>query len=94
MSVTYNTNYRLVVRNATTNKEWEFELENQLEDDSKFYKFQITIPDDMIPSEYQYMLYDPDGILVNQGLMKIIEKEDEITTYENSIEYNVYESDN
>ena len=93
MPVQEITTYRLVIRNATNNKEWEFELENQLDDDAKYYKFPLTIPQDMIPSEYQWLLYDPDGKLVNQGLMQIRDEEDETTYYDNTLTYNVYERD-
>ena len=91
MSVQQNTSYRLVVRNATNNKGWEFDLDNQLEDDAKYYKFSFTIPEEMIPSEYQWLLYDPDNELVNQGLMQIREEKDETNYYDTELTYTIYE---
>lgn len=45
----------------------------------------------MIPSEYQWLLYDPDNELVNQGLMQIREEKDETNYYDTELTYTIYE---
>lgn len=50
-------NYSLILQNTTTKEVYTFDLENQNYAENIYYKFDITLSDDMPDGEYQYILF-------------------------------------
>jgi hypothetical protein len=50
-------NYTLLMQNTTTKEVYIFNLENQNYAENIYYKFDITLSDDMPDGEYQYILF-------------------------------------
>ena len=50
-------NYTLLMQNTTTKEVYTFDLENQNYAENIYYKFDITLSDDMPDGEYQYILF-------------------------------------
>ncbi len=50
-------NYTLLMQNTITKEVYTFDLENQNYSENIYYKFDITLSDDMPDGEYQYILF-------------------------------------
>ena len=50
-------NYTLLMQNTTTKEVYVYNLENQNYAENIYYKFDITLSDDMPDGEYQYILF-------------------------------------
>lgn len=50
-------NYTLLMQNTITKEVYLFDLENQNYAENIYYKFDITLSDDMSDGEYQYILF-------------------------------------
>lgn len=50
-------NYSILMQNTITKEVYVYNLENQNYAENIYYKFDITLSDDMLDGEYQYILF-------------------------------------
>lgn len=86
-----NGNYKLVLIDRGTNKEYEFEnLYNSHIVQFDFYTFTINFSS-LPKGEYEYVLFDDDDTIVSRGLIKLKELKQDNSIYNDNRTYIAYD---